>query len=162
MVQIEKYDPYETDIWFYCEEGDYNLVTSAENEEVPTFTNQLNVGDYVTLDLTKNKCVKKAEDGDVVYGIVISNPKYDGTRPSQASASGEYNMRICTVRLFGYYVHNVKITAESTDDIAVGDAVKYVGNNEFDKADEGKSVALWSAKALSGIKIPVLMGLLGF
>lgn len=161
MVQIEKYDPFETDIWFYCEEGDYTEVLSAENEIVPTFSDQLQVGDYVALDTSANKTVKKAGEDDTVIGVVITNPKYDGTRPQQSSQSGEYKMRICTVRLFGYYVHNVQLTAENTA-VSVGDAVEYVGDNEFDKADSGNSIALWKAAALSGIKIPVLMGLLGF
>ena len=161
MVQIEKYDPFETDIWFYCDEGDYEIVTSAENEEVPIFSNMLEVGDYVALDTNKNKTVKKATAEDTVIGVVITNPKYDGNRPAQASNSGEYNMRICTVRLFGYYVHNVKLTAEN-DAVKVGDAVTYAGDNEFNKADNGNSMALVSADALTGIKIPVLMGLLGF
>lgn len=161
MVQIEKYDPFETDVWFYAEEGDYGIVTSAENEEVPTFSDQLTVGDYVALDTTKNKTVKKAGENDTVIGQVITNPKYDGTRPQQASSSGNYNMRICTVRLFGYYVHNVKLTADNSA-VSVGGAVGYVGGNEFDKVDSGNAIALISATALSGAKIPVLMGLLGF
>lgn len=161
MVQIENYDPYETDIWFYCEEGDYNIVTSDENEEVPTFKTPLKVGDYVRLVTTKNKCVAKAEEGDTIIGQVITNPKYDGTRPAQASESGTYDMRICTVRLFGYYAHKVKITAENTA-ISVGDAVEYVGDNEFDKAVNGDSMALYSTGALEGGYNLVLMGLLGF
>ena len=109
----------------------------------------------------ENKTVKKAGENDTVIGQVITNPKYDGTRPQQASSSGNYNMRICTVRLFGYYVHNVKLTADNSA-VSVGGAVGYVGGNEFDKVNSGNAIALISATALSGAKIPVLMGLLGF
>ena len=161
MVQIEKYDPFENDIWFYCNEGNYTVETSAENEKYPKFSSQLEVGDYVKLDTSTDKTVAKAGDGDTIIGQVISNPIFDGSRPQVTASSGNYHMRICTVRLFGYYVHNVKLKAENTA-VAVGDAVEYVGDNEFDKASSGSTVALASASALSGKKIPVLMGLLGF
>lgn len=162
MVKIENYDPFETDIWFYCEEGDANVVTTAENEEILTFSNQLVQGDYVKLVNTKDKTVAKAGANDEVIGVVITQPKYDGSRPSQTSASGTYDMRICTVRLFGYYVHTVELISDNKV-IAVGDPVKYAGDNKFDKGTaSNKAKALVSAEALSGKKIPVLMGLLGF
>ena len=161
MVQIEKYDPFETDIWFYCEEGDYTLETSADNEQYPKFSSQLKVGDYVALVDSKDKTVKKAGASDTIIGQVIDNPKYYGDRPSQSSVSGEYNMRMCTVRLFGYYVHTVELTEENGE-VVVGDSVEYKGDNVFDKAGSANNtIALVSAPALSGKKIPVLMGLLG-
>lgn len=162
MVLIHKYDPYETDLSFYCEEGNYTLETSAENEQYPKYSAQIKVGDYVALEGTSDMCVKKAGENDTIIGQVITNPEYHGDRPAQSSASGEYNRRMCTVRLFGYYAHTVELNPESDTAVNVGDAVGYIGNNLFEKADSGKTIALESAKALSGKKILVLMGLLGF
>lgn len=68
---------------------------------------------------------------------------------------------MCTVRLFGYYAHTVELKAENAA-VGIGDAVAYEGNNVFDKANSGNTIALESAAALSGKKICVLMGLLGF
>lgn len=161
MVKIQKYDPFEIDLPFYCEEGDFEIVVSAENEEVPTYSDQIRVGDYVALEGTSDMCVKKAGEDDVIIGVVISNPEYHGDRPAQTSASGTYNRRMCTVQLFGYYAHTVELTAENAA-VSVGDAVEYLGDNLFDKGDDGNTIALESAAALSGKKICVLMGLFGF
>lgn len=161
MVQIQKYDPYETDLAFYCEEGNFTLDTSAEGEKYPKYSAQLKVGDYVTLEGTDDMCVKKAGEGDIIIGQVITNPEYHGNRPAQSASSGEYNRRMCTVRLFGYYAHTVELIAENAA-VAVGNAVGYEGDNKFDKANSGNTIALENAKALSGKKILVLMGLLGF
>lgn len=162
MALIHKYEPFEIDLPMYCEEGNYTIVTSAENEEVPTFSAQLKTGDYVKLVTTADMCVTKAGSGDTIIGQVISNPEWDGTRPAQTATSGTYNRRMCTVRLFGYYAHTVELIAENTA-VAVGNSVEYKGNNKFDKKASGtnNTIALESASALSGKKILVLMGLLG-
>lgn len=161
MVQIQKYDPFETSLPFYCEEGNFTLETSAEGEQYPKYSSQIKVGDYVALEGTSDMCVKKAGAEDTIIGQVISNPEYHGDRPAQSSTSGTYKRRMCTVRLFGYYAHTVALKAENTA-VAVGNAVAYEGDNVFDKANSGNTIALESAAALSGKKICVLMGLLGF
>lgn len=160
MVQIEQYSPFETDIWFYAEEGDATKYTDVENKEALVLSDEVKKYDYVTLD-TADKTIKKAGADDIIIGQVIDNPAFRKDRPAESSQSGEYNKRICTVRLFGYYVHNVQLKAENSA-VAVGDAVEYQGDNTFDKADSGNAIALVSAKAGEASKIPVLVGLLGF
>ena len=161
MVQIENYKPFETDVWFYCEEGTATKYTDVENKEALVLSAEVKKGDYVTLDKTADKTVKVAGANDDIIGQVIDNPAWRKDRPSETSASGGYNKRICTVRLFGYYAHSVQLKAENAA-IAVGDAVGYKGNNTFDKVNSGNAIALQSAKAGEASKILVLMGLLGF
>ena len=159
MVQIENYVPYETDIWFYCEEGTATKYTDVENKEALVLSNEVKKGDYVTLD-TADKTVKVASKTDKIIGYVLDHPQWRKDRPNETSASGEYNKRICTVRLFGDYVHSIHLKDDNTA-VAVGDAVKYEGDNVFDKGTSGNTIALQSAKALSGAKIPVLFGYRG-
>lgn len=161
MVQIENYKPFETDIWFYAEEGNATKYTDVENKDALVLSAEVKKGDYVCLDTTADKTIKKAGENDTIIGQVIDNPAFRKDRPTASASSGEYNKRICTVRLFGYYVHSVQLKAENSA-IAVGDSVAYKGNNVFDKAGSAnKTIALQSAKAGSQAKIPVLMGLLG-
>ena len=162
MVQIENYKPFETDIWFYAEEGTATKYKGTDGEEVLVMSAEVKKGDYVTLDTTADKTIKVATKGDDIIGQVIDNPIWRKDRPNETSSSGEYNKRICTVRVFGYYIHNVKLKAENSA-IAVGDRVGYEGSNVFDKDNSnGKAIALVSAKAGSEDKIPVLMQLIGF
>ena len=162
MVQIENYKPFETDIWFYAEEGTATKYTGTDKEEVLVMSAEDKKGDYVTLDTTADKTVKVAGKNDTIIGQVIDNPIWRKDRPNATSSSGDYNKRICTVRIFGYYIHNVELKAENSA-IAVGDRVGYEGNNVFDKDNtNGKAIALVSAKAGSQDKIPVLMQLIGF
>lgn len=161
MVQIESYKPFETDIWFYAEEGTATKYQGTDGEEVLVMSAEVHKGDYVTLD-EADKTIKVAGAEDDVIGQVIDNPIWRKDRPNQTSTTGTYNKRICTVRLFGYYVHNVKLKAENSA-VSVGDKVVYKGNNVFDKDNtNGKAIALVSAKAGSQDKIPVLMQLIGF
>lgn len=160
-MQIENYKPFETDIWFYAEEGTATKYKGTDGEEVLVMSAEVKKGDYVTLD-TADKTIKVATKSDDIIGQVIDNPDWRKDRPNQTSVSGEYNKRICTVRVFGYYIHNVKLKAENAA-IAVGDRVGYEGNNVFDKDNtNGKAIALVSAEAGSEAKIPVLMQLIGF
>ena len=160
MVFIENYKPFESDIWFYAEEGTATKYKGTDGEEVLVMSAEVHKGDYVTLD-TADKTVKVAGANDDVIGQVIDNPIWRKDRPNETSATGTYNKRICTVRLFGYYVHNVELKAENSA-VAVGDTIAYKGNNVFDKDANGKAIALVSAKAGSQAKIPVLMQLIGF
>ena len=161
MVLIENYKPFETDIWFYAEEGTATKYKGTDGEEVLVMSDEVHKGDYVTLD-TADKTIKVAGENDDVIGQVIDNPAWRKDRPNQTSTTGTYNKRICTVRLFGYYVHNVELKAENSA-VAVGDTIAYKGNNVFDKDNtNGKAIALVSAKAGSQDKIPVLMQLIGF
>lgn len=162
MVQIENYKPFETDIWFYCEEGNATKYKGTDGEEVLVFSAEVKKGDYVKLD-TADKTVKVASaDTDTIIGQVIDNPIWRKDRPNASAVSGTYNKRICTVRLFGYYVHNVELKAENQA-VSVGDKIGYAGNNKFDKDNSnGKAIALVSATAGSKKKIPVLMQLIGF
>ena len=161
MVQIENYKPFETDIWFYAEEGTATKYKGTDGEEVLVMSDEVHKGDYVALDTSADKTIKVAGEDDDIIGQVIDNPIWRKDRPNETSATGEYNKRICTVRIFGYYVHNVHL-AEENSAVAVGDTVGYVGDNRFDKDANAKAIALQSAKAGSEAKIPVLMQLIGF
>lgn len=162
MVQIENYKPFETDIWFYAEEGTATKYTGTDGEEVLVMSAEIKKGDYVKLGSADKTVVKATANTDTIIGQVIDNPIWRKDRPNATSSSGTYNKRICTVRLFGYYVHNVHLKAENSA-ITVGDKVSYAGNNRFDKDNSnGKAIALQSASAGSQAKIPVLMQLIGF
>ena len=63
MVQIENYKPFETDIWFYCEEGTATKYVGTDGEEVLVMSAEVHKGDYVTLD-TADKTVKVAGKND--------------------------------------------------------------------------------------------------
>ncbi|WP_458456088.1 hypothetical protein [Methanobrevibacter sp.] len=161
MVQIESYKPFETDIWFYAEEGDATKYSGTDGEEVLVMSAEVKKGDYVKLSAA-DKTIEVASDaGDIIIGQVIDNPIWRKDRPNATSVSGNYNKRICTVRLFGYYVHNVHLKEENSA-VDVGDTISYAGNNRFDKDADGKAIALQSATAGSQAKIPVLMQLIGF
>lgn len=160
MVQIENYKPFETDIWFYAEEGTATKYKGTDGEEVLVMSAEVKKGDYVALD-TADKTIKVAGANDTIIGQVIDNPIWRKDRPTETSSTGTYNKRICTVRLFAYYVHNVELKAENKA-VSVGDTIGYAGNNVFDKDANGKAIALVSAGAGSQKKIPVLMQLIGF
>lgn len=160
MVQIENYKPFETDIFFYCEEGTATKYKGTDGEEVLVMSAEVKKGDYVALD-TADKTIKVAGANDDIIGQVIDNPAWRKDRPNQTSATGQYNKRICTVRVFGYYLHSVQLKEENAA-VSVGDSIGYEGDNTFDKADSGNAIALQSAKAGEASKILVLMGLLGF
>lgn len=161
MVQIENYKPFETDIWFYAEEGDATKYTGTDGEEVLVMSAEVKKGDYVKLSDADKTIEVASSDDDEIIGQVIDNPIWRKDRPNATSSSGDYNKRICTVRMFGYYIHSVHLKAENSA-ISVGDTVGYAGDNRFDKDANGKAIALQSATAGSEAKIPVLMQLIGF
>ena len=162
MVQIENYRPFETDIWFYAEEGTATKYTGTDGETVLVMSAEIKKGDYVKLGSADKTVVKATESTDTIIGQVIDNPIWRKDRPNATSSTGTYNKRICTVRLFGYYVHNVELKTENSA-VSVGDRVSYAGGNKFDKDNSnGKAIALVSASAGSKKKIPVLMQLIGF
>ena len=163
MVKIGDFNPYEINQQFFVEEGDYEILESVQgiagNDEVGRFTAPAHKGDYVTLT-DEEKVVVPAQEDDKIIGQIIDNPQFYGDRPNEAASSGEYGRRSCTVQLWGDHVKAFKLVTTNSA-IAVGDAIKYVGNNEFDKGNSGDSIALNTAKANSGIKISVLTGYRG-
>ena len=165
MAKILDLNPYEIDIAYFVEEGDYSIVESAQgiggNEDVGVFSAPVHKGDFVKLVTTEDKLVEPADEGDTIIGQVLDNPQFYGDRPNKAETSGNYNRRIATVRLWGDYVKALKLAEDNTA-VAVGDSVKYVGDNEFDKsASATSSIALTSAKANTGDKVTVLFGYRG-
>ena len=162
MVSVENYKPFEDQIWFYCEEGTATVGKDAENVEYIIFSAPVKKGDLVKLD-TKDKTVVPANakgDAGAIIGEVLDNPAFRHDRPAQTSSTGQYNMRICTVRVWGDYVRSCQLKDENSA-VAVGDAIGYEGNNTFDKAVSGNTIALASAGAGSKKKIPVLFGYRG-
>lgn len=162
MVQIENYKPFEDQIWFYCEEGDATVNVDSENVEHLVFEAPVKKGDLVKLHTDSKTIVpaSDAEDAEDIIGEVLDHPAHYKDRPKSTSESGTYNRRMCTVRVWGDYVRSVKL-ASTNSAVAMGDAIAYVGDNEFDKADSGNTIALETAAALSGKKIPVLFGYRG-
>ena len=165
MAKILDLNPYEIDVAYFVEEGNYTIVESAQgiggNEDVGVFSAPVHKGDFVKLVTTEDKLVVPAGEGDTIIGQVLDNPQFYGDRPNEAKTSGNYNRRIATVRLWGDYVKALKLAEDNTA-VAVGDSVEYVGDNEFDKATNAtSSIALTSAKANSGDKITVLLGYRG-
>lgn len=162
MVQIENYKPFEDQILFYCEEGDAIVSVDSENVEHLSFTAPVKKYDLVKLHTDSKTVVPASEDSDAdaIIGEVLDHPAHRKDRPAVSSTSGEYNRRICTVRVWGDFVRSCKLTDENSA-VAPGDAIAYVGENEFDKGDSGNTIALEAAPALSGKKIPVLFGYRG-
>ena len=161
MVKILDLNPYEINVQYFVEEGDYTVVESAQgiggNEDVGFFSAPVHKGDFVKLS-TEDKVVEPADEGDTIIGQVIDNPQWFGDRPNETTTSGNYNRRSCTVQLWGDHVKALKLADDNTA-VAVGDSVKYVGDNKFDKASSStSSIALTSAKANTGDKITVLLG----
>ena len=162
MVKILDLNPYEINVQYFVEEGDYTVVESAQgiggNEEVGFFSAPVHKGDFVKLVTTEEKVVEPADEGDVIIGQVIDNPQWFGDRPNESKTSGNYNKRSCTVQLWGDHVKAFKLAEDNTA-VAVGDSIEYVGDNEFDKAANATdSIALTSAKANTGAKVTVLLG----
>lgn len=164
MVKIETYDPYEIDIAYNLNEGDLTILEDVEGDfgtldKVATFSKTLKKGDYVTLDKTADKTVKKAVKGDKIIGQIIDAPAWKGNRPRESKTYGNYTNRVATVRMNCDYIHSVKLISQN-DAVSVGDSISYEGNNEFNKATAANdNIALKSAAALSGAKIPVAYGL---
>lgn len=163
MVKIRDQNPYEIQLPFFVEEGNYTVMESVQgiagNDEVGVFSAPVHKGDFVTLT-DEDNVVAPATDSDKIIGQVIDHPQFYGDRPNATATSGNYNRRIATVQLWGDFVHALQLVEENSA-IAVGDAVEYAGDNAFDKADSGDTIALESAKAGSGAKIPVLFGYRG-
>ena len=163
MVKIRDQNPYEIQLPFFVEEGNYTVMESVQgiagNDEVGVFSAPVHKGDFVTLTEEDN-VVAPATDSDKIIGQVIDHPQFYGNRPNATATSGNYNRRIATVQLWGDFVHALQLVEENSA-IAVGDAVEYAGDNAFDKANSGDTIALESAKAGSGAKIPVLFGYRG-
>ena len=162
MVKILDLNPYEINVQYFVEEGNYTVMESVQgiagNDEVGVFSAPVHKGDYVKLVTTEDKVVVPAGEGDTIIGQVLDHPQFYGDRPNESAQSGEYNRRSCTVQLWGDHVKAVKLAEDNTA-VAVGDSVKYVGDNEFDKATNAtSSIALTSAKANTGDKITVLLG----
>ena len=163
MVNIRDQNPYEINLPFFVEEGDYTVMESVQgiagNDQVGVFSAPVHKGDFVTFD-TDDWTVKPAGKNDKIIGQVIDHPTFHKDRPSESAQSGEYNRRIATVQLWGDYVKALQLKAENSA-VAVGDAVGYEGNNVFDKANSGDTIALESAKAGEAKKIAVLFGYRG-
>lgn len=163
MVEIRDHNPYEINVPFFVEEGDYQVVEAAHStggeETVGVFTKPVHKGDYVALT-ADDKVVKVAAKTDKIIGQVIDNPAFYGDRPMEGATSGNYQRRIATVQLWGDYVKAVQLKKENKA-VAVGDAIGYEGDNEFDKATSGDTIALQSAKAGDNSKITVLFGYRG-
>ena len=162
-MKILDLNPYEINVQMFVEEGNYTVVESAQgiggNESFGYFASPVHKGDFVKLT-SDDKVVEPAGSGDTIIGQVIDNPQWFGDRPNESKTSGNYNRRSCTVQLWGDFVKAIKLVDDNTA-VAVGDAVGYEGDNEFDKADSGNTIALTSAKANSGDKITVLFGYRG-
>ena len=165
MVKIGDYNPYEINLPFFVEEGDYTVLESVQgiagNDSVGVFSAPIHKYDYVTLVTDEDKLVKIAEEDDIVIGQVIDNPTFYGDRPNESAESGEYNRRIATVQLWGDHIKAFKLKDDNKA-VAVGDSIEYVGDNVFDKASNATdSIAITSAKANTGDKISVLLGYRG-
>lgn len=163
MVKIRDQNPYEIQLPFFVEEGNYTVMESVQgiagNDEVGVFSAPVHKGDFVKLT-SEDNVVAPATSSDKIIGQVIDHPTFYGDRPNGSATSGNYNRRIATVQLWGDFVHALQLTEENKA-VAVGDAVEYVGDNVFDKANSGDTIALESAKAGAGTKIPVLFGYRG-
>ena len=163
MVKIRDQNPYEIQLPFFVEEGNYTVMESVQgiagNDEVGVFSAPVHKGDFVTLT-DEDNVVAPATDSDKIIGQVIDHPQFYSDRPNATATSGNYNRRIATVQLWVDFVHALQLVEENSA-IAVGDAVEYAGDNAFDKANSGDTIALESAKAGSGAKIPVLFGYRG-
>lgn len=163
MVKIRDQNPYEIQLPFFVEEGNYTVMESVQgiagNDEVGVFSAPVHKGDFVKLT-SEDQVVAPATANDKIIGQVIDHPQFYGNRPNETSTSGSYNRRIATVQLWGDFVHALQLKAENKA-VAVGDAVEYVGNNVFDKANSGNTIALESAKAGEESKIAVLFGYRG-
>lgn len=163
MVKIRDQNPYEINLPFFVEEGNYTVMESVQgiagNDTVGVFSAPVHKGDYVTFG-TDDWTVKPAGENDKIIGQIIDHPTFYGDRPNESATSGNYNRRIATVQLWGDFVHALQLKDENKA-VAVGDAVGYVGDNVFDKANSGNTIALESAKAGAGTKIPVLFGYRG-
>jgi len=165
MVEIRDQNPYEIDLPFDVKEGKYTVqegvIEGAGATDVGYFASPIHKGDFVKLTSTP-WLVEKADNGDTIIGEVIDNPQFYGDRPQETANDGNYTRRKATVRLWGDYVRALKL-AEDNSAVAVGDCVKYVGSNEFDKNSSSTtdSIALESSQANKGIKIAVLLGYRG-
>ena len=164
MVKILDLNPYEINVQFFVEEGNYTIMESVQgiagNDEVGVFSAPVHKGDFVKLTADE-KVVAPAGANDTIIGQVIDNPQFYGDRPNKTTTSGNYNRRSCTVQLWGDHVKSLKLVDDNTA-VAVGDSVAYAGDNEFDKASsKTSSIAITSAKANTGDKITVLLGYRG-
>lgn len=161
MVKILDLNPYEINVQFFVEEGNYTVMESVQgiagNDEVGVFSAPVHKGDFVKLT-SEDKVVEPAGEGDTIIGQVLDYPQFYGDRPNKSKTSGNYNRRSCTVQLWGDHVKALKLVEDNTA-VAVGDSVAYAGDNAFDKASNTtSSIALTSAKANTGDKITVLLG----
>lgn len=163
MVKIRDQNPYEINLPFFVEEGNYTVMESVQgiagNDTVGVFSAPVHKGDYVTFG-TDDWTVKPAGENDKIIGQIIDHPTFFGDRPNENASSGDYNRRIATVQLWGDHVKALQLKAENSA-VAVGDAIGYEGDNVFDKANSGDSIALESAKAGEEKKIAVLLGYRG-
>lgn len=163
MVKIRDQNPYEIQLPFFVEEGNYTVMESVQgtagNDTVGVFSAPMHKGDYVTF-ATDDWTVKPAGKNDKIIGQIIDHPAFFGDRPNENATSGDYNRRIATVQLWGDHVKALQLKAENSA-VAVGDAIGYEGSNVFDKANSGDSIALESAKAGEEKKIAVLLGYRG-
>ena len=148
MVNIRDQNPYEINLPFFVEEGNYTVMESVQGI---AGNDQVGADDWT---------VKPAGKNDKIIGQVIDHPTFHKDRPSESAQSGEYNRRIATVQLWGDYVKAIQLKAENSA-VAVGNAIGYEGNNVFDKANSGDTIALESAKAGEEKKIAVLFGYRG-
>lgn len=165
MVRKFNYKPYDIEIGFELEEGNITVDNETELDfgEGTSWKlqNKIKKGDYVALDTTRDRTVKKAGEDDTVIGEIIDTPRWKGARPTASATSGNYPKRIATVRLYGNYVHEVTVV-ESNAEINIGDSVEYKGNNTFDKtATVNNTRALAKKDALAQGTVPVLFGFYG-
>ena len=166
MVKIRDQNPYEIDLPFDVKEGNYTVtegvIEGAGSTDVGYFASPIHKGDFVKLSTGADWLVEKAGDGDTIIGEVIDNPVFYGDRPQASKNDGQYTRRKATVRLWGDYVKALPLVSTNSA-VTVGNCIKYVGSNKFDKNSSSTtdSIALESADANSGKKIAVLLGYRG-
>ena len=115
--------------------------------------------------------VEPATASNKIVGKLIINPKmkwtvdwtdYDKNRlPHENKTWGNYSPRTGTVEFFGHDIRYLDIVSDNAK-IEPKDAVAYVDDVEFDKADsDTNTVALGGKLANKGGKLPVLAGFYG-
>ncbi|WP_409200640.1 hypothetical protein [Methanobrevibacter sp. DSM 116169] len=165
MVKYRDYDPFSADLPVQVKEGDIEVreaIQSFGKDNIWIIGDEIKKGDYVTIDNTEEEfTVKKAGASDTVYGRIIDEPRFEGTRPIESTDAGDYQMRIATVRLFGVFAPALKLQ-DTNAVIKAGDSIAYAGDNLFKKATgTTTNVALEGAAANTGKKIMVLTGFNG-
>lgn len=169
MADILDFNPGDVEIPMFLEEGNLTVTTDDIQEGGEgagySFVSRLRKGDKVILHTTDRTVKAPSAGATELFGEIIDNPKWVGSKPTESKTSGNYQRRVATVRIYGSGVYSVDLEATNSA-VTIGKSVKPGAStvNKFDlyhASNLNTTRAIQAALQNTGAKIAVVFGFYG-